>query len=126
MTSNQRWERTRGHRNRASTEIEVRHTVVASGNYWMDAKTPAAIILGSMMPPRRPLTVVKLSDHFGQYVLTIICPCSHTRIAQPQTLARVAGWNATLVAVVKRMRCSKCGARGQGSAAARRETKRDG
>jgi hypothetical protein len=25
-----------------------------------------------MMPPRPPITVVKLSDHFGQYVLTTI------------------------------------------------------
>ena len=40
-----------------------------------------------MMPPRKPLTVVKLSDHFGQYVLTFKCECSHTRTAQPQTLA---------------------------------------
>jgi len=41
--------------------------------------------------PRLPLTVVKLSGHFGQYVLTLKCDCGHTRIAQPQTLAALAG-----------------------------------
>ena len=46
------------------------------------------------MPPRPPLSVVKLSDHFGQYVLTLKCECGHTRIAQPQTLAALAGWDA--------------------------------
>jgi len=44
-----------------------------------------------MMPPRLPLTVVKLSNHFGQYVLTLKCDCSHTRIAQPQTPAALGG-----------------------------------
>jgi len=44
-----------------------------------------------MMPPRQPITVVKLSDHGGQYVLTLKCECCHTRIAQPQTLAGLAG-----------------------------------
>jgi hypothetical protein len=45
-----------------------------------------------MMPPRQPLTVVKLSDHFGQYVLTLTCgACGHSRTVQPQTLARMAG-----------------------------------
>ena len=55
-----------------------------------------------MMPPRPPLNVIKLSDHFGQYVLTISCECGHTRTARPQTLARFAGgWDALLVDVVK-------------------------
>ena len=79
-----------------------------------------------MMPPRKPVTVVRLSDHFGQYVLTIKCRCGHTRITQPKTLASIAGWNATLADVLKRMRCSKCGARVLGSEVARPETKRDG
>jgi len=43
-----------------------------------------------MMPPRAPLTVVKLSDHFGQYVLTLKCTCGHTRTAQPKTLAGIS------------------------------------
>src|SRR6267154_2470045 len=54
-----------------------------------------------MMPPRPPLTVVKLSDHFGQYVLVLKCECGHTRTAQPKTLAGLAGWDAVLIDVVK-------------------------
>jgi hypothetical protein len=78
-----------------------------------------------MMPPRPPLTVVKLSDHFGQYILTLKCECGHTRTAQPQTLAALAGWDALLADVVKRLRCSQCGTRGC-QATVRPETKRDG
>jgi hypothetical protein len=74
------------------------------------------------MPPRPMLTVVRLSDHFGQYVLTLKCECGHTRTAQPDTLA---GWDALLADVVKRLRCSRCGQR-MCSVAVRPETKRDG
>jgi hypothetical protein len=49
-----------------------------------------------MMPPRQPLTVVRLADHFGQYVLTLTCACGHSRTAQPKTLAALAGWDALL------------------------------
>lgn len=79
----------------------------------------------SVMPPRPQLTIVKLSDYGGQFVLTTICPCGHTRAASPATLARFAGWDALLVDVVKRMRCSKCGAH-KGRVRVRPETKRDG
>jgi hypothetical protein len=78
-----------------------------------------------MMPPRPPLTVLKLSDHFGQHVLTLKCECGHTRTAQPQTLAAVAGWDAPLADVVRRLRCSQCGRR-LCSVTVRHETKRDG
>jgi hypothetical protein len=78
-----------------------------------------------MMPPRPPLTIIKLSDNFGQYVLTLKCECGHTRTAQPKTPAALAGWEATLDEVVKRLRCSRCGARRCG-ASVRPETKRDG
>jgi hypothetical protein len=78
-----------------------------------------------MMPPRLPLTVVKLSDHFGRCILTLKRECSHTRIAQPQTLARLTGWDALLADVVKRVRCSQCGKR-RCSAMVRPEMKRDG
>jgi hypothetical protein len=78
-----------------------------------------------MMPPRPPLSVVRLSDYFGQYVLTLKCECGHTRIAQPQTLAALAGWDALLADVVKRLRCSHCGRR-QCNATVRAEVKRDG
>jgi hypothetical protein len=78
-----------------------------------------------MMPPRPPLTVVRLSDHFGQYVLTLTCECGHTRTSQPQTLASLAGWDALLADVAKRLRCSHCGKR-VCSVTVRPETKRDG
>jgi hypothetical protein len=79
-----------------------------------------------MMPPRSPITVVRLADHFGQYVLILKCACGHhSRTAQPQTLARLAGWDALLIDVVRRLRCSQCGKR-KCTATVRRETKRDG
>ena len=78
-----------------------------------------------MMPPRPPLTVVRLSDNFGQYVLTLKCACGHSRTAQPKTLAHLAGWDALLTDVVRRLRCSQCGKR-KCSAKVRPETKRDG
>jgi hypothetical protein len=77
------------------------------------------------MPPRPELSVVKLADHFGQYVITITCSCGHTRNARPQTFAALAGWDALLVDVIKRLRCSRCGER-KCTAAVRPETKRDG
>jgi hypothetical protein len=78
-----------------------------------------------MIPPRPPLNVIKLSDHFGQYVLMLTCECGHTRTAQPRTLAALAGWDALLADVVKRLRCSRCGER-RCNATVRHETKRDG
>jgi len=79
-----------------------------------------------MMPPRKPLNVVKLSDQGGQYILALTCDgCGHTRVARPQTLAAIAGWDAPLADVIKRLRCSNCGAR-KCRATVRHETKRDG
>jgi len=60
--------------------------------------------------PRKPaLKVEKLSDEFGQYTIFLQCECGHTRKAVPKTFANMAGWDALLVDVVKRLRCSKCG-----------------
>lgn len=78
-----------------------------------------------MMPPRARITVIRLSDHFGQYVLILTCECGYARSAQPKALAALAGWDAKLADVVKRLRCSKCGKR-RCSATVRPETKRDG
>jgi hypothetical protein len=78
-----------------------------------------------MIPSRQALAIVKLSDNFGQYVLTLKCVCGHWRTAHPKTLAALAGWDALLEAVVKRMRCSRCGEK-QCTATVRPETKRDG
>jgi hypothetical protein len=53
--------------------------------------------------------IEKLSDEFGQYTLVLKCAsCGHERITQPNTLGRLCGWDAKLVEVEKRMRCSKC------------------
>jgi hypothetical protein len=58
----------------------------------------------------RELHVDKLSDEFGVYSLAIKCSaCGHERTAEPHTLARLCGWDAKLVDVARRMRCSKCG-----------------
>jgi hypothetical protein len=62
-----------------------------------------------MMPRKPALKVEKLSDEFGQYTIFLQCECGHTRKAVPKTFAKVAGWDAHLVDVVKRLRCSKCG-----------------
>jgi hypothetical protein len=78
-----------------------------------------------MIPPRPALQIVKLSDNFGQYVITLSCKCGHRRAAAPRTLAALAGWDALIEDVVKRMRCSRCGQRGCGYKV-RPETKRDG
>ena len=83
---------------------------------------PGVIVL---IPPRPTLKVERLADHFGQYVVRITCTCGHTRQAHPKTLAAIAGWDARLVDVVKRLRCSKCGKRGKCAAVVRNEYKRD-
>lgn len=78
-----------------------------------------------MMPPRPPITVVKLSDHGGQYVLLLKCGhCGHIREAMPETFARIAGWETPLAKVIDRLRCSRCGAR-RCTATPRRPMKRD-
>ena len=64
-----------------------------------------------VIPPRKALTVDKLSDHFGQYEILVTCKCGHTRRVYPRTLAAIAGWEALLADVVKRLRCTKCGKR---------------
>ena len=58
------------------------------------------------------LQVVRLSDHFGQYVVLLKCRCGHSRECYPKTLAGFAGWDAKLADLVRRLRCSRCGARG--------------
>jgi hypothetical protein len=57
----------------------------------------------------REINVTKLSDEFGQYLIVLTCACGHVRQAYPKTLAAVAGWDARLDDVARRMRCSKCG-----------------
>jgi len=92
----------------------------------MSVFAAAAVICASMMPPRKVLQVSKLSDAGGQYILILTSECGHVRTARPQTLAHMLGWEALLIDVTKRLRCSKCGARGGCSLNVRPETKRDG
>src|ERR1700743_1496240 len=75
-----------------------------------------------MMPPRPPLNIIKLSDNFGQYVVTLKCTYGH---AKPRTLAAIAGWEAKLQDVITRLRCSRCG-NANYTSSVRHETKRDG
>jgi hypothetical protein len=58
----------------------------------------------------RDSQVTRLSDEFGQYTISLVCSkCKHARETSPLPLAKVFGWNALIVDVVKRLRCSKCG-----------------
>jgi hypothetical protein len=56
--------------------------------------------------------VKKLNDALGYFLVQITCKCGAQRVSKPEALARLCGSAATLEAVAKRMRCSKCGAKG--------------
>jgi RNase P subunit RPR2 len=57
----------------------------------------------------KDLKIDKLSDEFGQYEILVTCrACGHTRRCFPHTLAAFATWEARLVDVIKRMRCTQC------------------
>ena len=53
----------------------------------------------------------KLDDVLGHFLVQITCKCGAQRIAEAEALARLCGSSATLEAVGRRMRCSKCGTR---------------
>jgi hypothetical protein len=58
---------------------------------------------------RRQLLVKQLGDEFGDYLLTIECrQCKHKRVTEPRSLAKLVGWEITLDALAKRLRCSSC------------------
>ena len=77
-----------------------------------------------MMPPKS-LTIVKLSDHFGDYTIILRCEsCGHVRRTAPHPLAAFTSWDAKLEDVVKRLRCSACQKRAC-SATVHPATKRD-
>jgi hypothetical protein len=56
----------------------------------------------------RDLDIKILSEEFGQYDIYLRRECGHIRKCFPKTLASIAGWDAKLDDVVKRLRCSKC------------------
>lgn len=60
----------------------------------------------------RDLKITKLSDEFGQYELILKCEgCLRERRTTPHMLANLCGWDAPLIDVARRMRCSTCGAK---------------
>jgi len=53
--------------------------------------------------------IKKLDDGLGFFLVRITCRrCKATREVTPDSLARIAGWSATLEELAKRMRCSRC------------------
>jgi hypothetical protein len=62
-------------------------------------------------PRMRDLKIDKLADEFGQYLILIECRCGHMRRCHPSTFAAIAGWDARLTDVMRRLRCSKCNAK---------------
>jgi hypothetical protein len=55
-----------------------------------------------MMPPRKPLVIVKLSDNGGHYLLQLKCDhCGHQREARPEASAKIAGWEEQPAAVLE-------------------------
>jgi hypothetical protein len=70
----------------------------------------AFLVLYTVPRMARDFNVIRLSDEFGQYLLYLKCSaCAHERHTYPGLLAHLCGWDATLSAVEKRLRCSKCG-----------------
>lgn len=58
------------------------------------------------------LHIKKLDDGLGHFLVRITCRRGAHRIADPKAITRLCGPSATLETVGKRMRCSKCGAKG--------------
>jgi len=56
--------------------------------------------------------IKKLDDALGHFRVRITCKCGAAREHEPEALARIVGASATLESISKRMRCSKCGAKG--------------
>jgi len=46
---------------------------------------------------------------FGQFLVRVVCDCGACREIEPEALARLVGWKATLKQLAHRMRCSHCG-----------------
>lgn len=57
----------------------------------------------------RPPKTSKLADWRIGYALVIGCrTCKHSRRTDPQSLARLLGWDVSLIVVTARLRCSNC------------------
>jgi hypothetical protein len=79
-----------------------------------------------MMSHRQPLNVVKLSDHGGQYVLTInAATVAMDAMRSLRHSHALPGRKTPLAPVLERLQCFNCGGcRATGTV--RRETRRDG
>jgi len=54
-------------------------------------------------------SIERLSDHFGQFDLTLICrACGQRREVTPIDLARRLGWETSIAELAAHLRCSKC------------------
>jgi hypothetical protein len=68
----------------------------------------AVRMYSELMP--QEFRIEKLSDEFGQYELILKCEsCLRERRTTPHMVANICGWDARLVDVARRMRCSICG-----------------
>jgi hypothetical protein len=57
----------------------------------------------------RPPRSSRLADWRTGYTLIIGCRnCKHTRRTEPHSLAKLLGWEAPLIVVTARLRCSNC------------------
>jgi hypothetical protein len=57
----------------------------------------------------RPPKTSKLSDWRRGYALITACrQCKHSRRTEPAALAKLLGWEAPLMVVAARLRCSNC------------------
>jgi hypothetical protein len=74
---------------------------------WTDAR-----IAGIVRHMHRPPKTSKLADWRTGYALVIGCrACKHSRRTEPHLLARLLGWEASLLLVAARLRCSNCHAK---------------
>jgi hypothetical protein len=60
-------------------------------------------------PVRVLAHIKKLDDCFGQFLVRVTCKCGAMREINPEALARLVGWSATLKQLAQRLRCSQCG-----------------
>jgi hypothetical protein len=64
---------------------------------------------GKVRNMHRPPKTSKLADWRTGYALVISCrTCKHSRRTEPQSLAKLLGWDVPLIVVTARLRCSNC------------------
>jgi hypothetical protein len=64
---------------------------------------------GKVCQMHRPPKTSKLADWRTGYALVIGCrSCKHSRRTEPDSLAKLLGWDVPLIVVTARLRCSNC------------------